>query len=127
MQILGIFEDKNILYINRLSDFFASVLDGHPLRIDHDGKASGIEDKQRGSLNDFLKIVNFDSKYLKDLKLKPNFFKSLLSAYGVSPKIYAETASKNDPYKHMWIMPTKSLDWILKYSWKMTKQAIIED
>ena len=51
---------------------------------------------------------------------------SLLWAYGVSPKIYAEKVSKNDPCKHMWIIPTKSLDWILKYTWKMTKRSITE-
>lgn len=120
MQILGLFENDNILYINKLSDFVASAFEGLPLRVNHRMTVKGEKITPINALFDNIKEIVQFTPYIKSMRLNPIFFKSLLFANGISPSFYRELVHINDLYANMWIIPTKSLSHALKYMNRMT-------
>ena len=120
MQILGLFENNNILYINKLSDFAASAFEGLPLRVNHRMTVKGERITPIDALFDNVKEIVQFTPYIRSMRLNPNFFKALLFANGISPSFYRKLVHINDLYTNMWIIPTKSLSHALKYMNTMT-------
>ena len=103
LQILGItacpHEDKNILYINLLSDLAASLSEKQLMRMYHISYIYAARDQaEKTEISPIIEDIFLKSNYIKEKKINGDFYKALLAVFNISPEKYAEFKIKDELY-----------------------------
>lgn len=112
LQIAGLMSHQHdnhaVLYINLLSDMAASISMGRPIRVDHQGIDINKQTKSDEPYSSGHKLCEIIAS-ASSTRINPNFYRAMLSFYGVTPKEYARRCHQHDPYANMLIIPASSL------------------
>ena len=97
MQILGLFshthKGNHVLYINKLSDAAVNAFAKRPIRVDHDGETSNENDPSNLKRSELFEDIMRRLKPAAKRELNLDFYKALISAFGMNASEYFDRDS----------------------------------